>query len=142
MMGEVSEVSAFSAHLSELETDAEDVVAVLLRFTNGAIAELHLDSFSPVLRRGCEVIGSKAVLTWDYAANRIEVRGREPSIQVEEAGDFERNQMYRDHMSYFLARLVSRSAPAVGLDDGVRALEVALTARESASCGRAMCLTK
>jgi predicted dehydrogenase len=138
MLGEVSEVAAFSAHLSDLETDAEDVVVVLLRFASGAIAELQLDCFSPVLRRGCEIVGSEAVLTWDYTANRIELRRREPNTDVEEAGDFERNQMYRDHMGHFLARLVSRSPPAVGLDDGVRALEVALAARASASWGRAV----
>jgi predicted dehydrogenase len=137
MLGEVSEVSAFSGHLSELETDAEDVVAILLRFATGAIAELHLDCVSPVHRRGCEVVGSDAVLTWDYMANRIELRGRGSSTKVE-GGEFERNQMYRDHMSHFLARLVSRAAPAVGLDDGVRALTVALAARASASLGRAM----
>jgi predicted dehydrogenase len=138
MLGEVSEVSAFSGHLSELETDAEDVVAILLRFATGAIVELHLDCVSPVVRRGCEVVGSDAVLTWDYMANRIELRGRGSSPKVEEGGEFERNQMYRDHMSHFLARLVSKGAPAVGFDEGVRALKVTLAARASASSGRVM----
>jgi predicted dehydrogenase len=138
MLGEVSEVSAFSAHLSELETDTEDVVAILLRFGTGAIAELQLDCVSPVHRRGCEVVSSDAVLTWDYMANRIELRRQGSSTEVEEAGDFERNQMYRDHMSHFLTRLVSRGPPAVGLDDGVGALKVAMAARASASSGRAM----
>lgn len=140
LFGAVSEVSAFVAHLSDLQTDTEDVAEILLRFESGVLAQLHLDCLRPVAGRGCEIVGSGGLVSWDYIAGTVGHQRRgaaEPHVSRVPDG-FERNAMFVDAMRHFVDRVRDGGDAAVSLEDGVNDLVIALAIHESARQGRAV----
>lgn len=55
LLGEVDAVVCFAGRQSHLEIDTEDTAALLLRFTSGAIGEIHLDYTQRVYSRTCQI---------------------------------------------------------------------------------------
>lgn len=139
--GGVEEVSAFLGHVSDLETEAEDVAQILLRFKSGAIAQLHLDCVRPFFGRGCEIVGRQGVVTWDYSLGTVEVQHRNADGRAafRQPEDFERNTMFLDHMKHFLNRVQNGGEAAVSLSDSVIVLQTALAARLSSDEKRVAC---
>lgn len=139
--GSVRRVSAFVGHRSALQTDTEDVAQILLEFHGGLLASVHLDCVRPSFARAAEIVGSDGVISWDYATARVAVRrrGGHAAESFDAPAGFARNTMFVDHMRHFLARIDDGGAPAVDLEDGARALRVALAARASSGCGAVLC---
>jgi predicted dehydrogenase len=65
------------------------------------------------------------------------VRGK-PKQSLAAPSTFDRNEMFREHMAHFLGRLSDARPAAVSLQDGARALRVALAARRSSELRRAV----
>lgn len=134
--GRVREVSAFLGHVSELEIEAEDVAEVLLRFESGLLGHVHMDYVRPTYRRSCEILGRDGTLSWDDASRTVvlERRGEARVVDFTAAAGFDRNQMFLDHMTYFLGRIEEGGGtPAVSLEDSVHVLRVALAAKRSSA---------
>jgi predicted dehydrogenase len=135
--GEVRRVLAVEAHVSRLETDAEDVAALILSLSDGAIAEIHLDCVQIGYSRSCKLIGSEGTMTWDWTAG-VQVRRRDGDQHFASDGDI--NLMYLEEMRHFLACVAGESEPLVSGADGLRALEIVAAARRSSAEGRAIAL--
>jgi len=71
LLGEVAGTTCVAGKLSQLEIDTEDVAAILLRFENGALGEIHLDYIQRAYRRTCQIIGEEGTLHWDYTAGEV-----------------------------------------------------------------------
>ena len=147
LLGEVVSLHALSGHVSPLELSAvEDVAEIGLKFASGAIGGVHVNYFQRPAVHRLEIVGTTGTLRWDNAdgtlihfqmpdafggtypqpASAIETRYPLPD-------GFERNQLFVAQTQHFLKVAAGESAPICTLEDGVRALEMALAATRSTS---------
>jgi len=134
LAGEMQSVACFAGRLSALEIETEDTAALLVRFANGAIGEIHVDYVQRAYSRKAEIVGEKGTILWDYAAR--EVRWYSAADRrwraACDAADWEPNDMYLDEMRHFLRCLDGAEAPALDLANAKRVLEIALAAKTAA----------
>lgn len=138
MLGEVETVACFAGKLSHLEIETEDTAAILLRFTSGAIGEVHLDYVQRAYSRTCHIIGDEGTIRWDYSAGQVRwySAGTREWQLFRSPSDWEPNQMYLDEMQHFLRCLAGEEESALDVFQGRRVLEIALAAKASAETGR------
>lgn len=138
--GDVSEVCAQAAKVSDLEMDVEDVADVTLRFAGGARGLLHMDYLDRVKRRSFEVIGTEATMLWRSTRKSPEEAvvelHRSNTDSDARAFHVDPNEPYLAQMRHLLDCVEGRSKPACTLRDGMRALEIVEAARRSARTGR------
>ncbi len=148
LLGPVTDVTAETGRISDLDIDVEDYAAVLLRHAGGARSEIHLDYLQRFKRRGCEIAGAAGTLLWESLGKRPEVC----TVRLFRAGgggsetlfadpDLDGNTPFRLMLSAFLA---SAGGDVTDLHTGaeaVRALEVACAARNSGEEGRRLALS-
>ena len=138
LLGEIHAVSAVTRRLSDLELDVEDVAEITLHFASGMIGTVHLDYVQRPPGHWLQIRGHGGTIYWD-AANGKASCYRAPDGQWTHYAlppGFERNTMFLDEMQHFLACLEGEVAAGANLEDGVRALEIAVAAKRSASEGR------
>lgn len=133
MRQEIGAVSCFAGKLSDLEIETEDVAAILLAFSSGAIGEIHMDYVQRAYSRNCHVIGDEGTIRWDFAKGEtswfIHKEGRWQT-EVQPAG-WNLNQMYKDEMEHFLRCLDGLEKPSLDVFDAHKVLEAALAAKAS-----------
>jgi predicted dehydrogenase len=138
LLGEVEAVACFAGKLSHLEIDTEDTAAILLRFMNGTIGEIHMDYVQRAYSRTCQIIGDEGTIRWDYRSG--EVHWQRAASQEEEvfpnSPAWELNDMYVDEMQHFLRCLAGKEDPILDVLEGARVLELALAAKSSAETGK------
>ena len=140
LAGDVVQVSAFAARRCGLELEVEDVAQIALRFRSGALGTLSLDYAERPPSHELRVVGTRGSIRWSgvdgCAWLRVGEAGRE--IAVRPPREFTRNTMFVDEMRQFLSCLGGGAEPACTFADGVAALRLALAAKQSAECGRAV----
>lgn len=144
LLGEVSEVLAFSGHLSPLQlSHVEDVIEIAMRLENGAIGSVHLNYFQRPPDHHFEIIGSGGTLRWNNAdGTLIHSTLPEPFGTISEKPfpaiiethslpqGFERNDLFIAQTQHFLDLVKNPSVePICSFEDGVRALEIVLKAK-------------
>jgi predicted dehydrogenase len=135
LLGPAATVSAEVAHVSELEIDVEDLAVVLLRFESGAFGTVDLNFFEPAYRRGCTLIGSDAVATWDWALESVVIsRHGEDDRVVGVRCDVAKT--YRAELVDFLDVALRSAAPRTTAREGLAAVSAAEAVKRSASLGR------
>lgn len=132
MLGEADVVGAVGGHLSDLETDTEDTALISLQFESGAIGSVYLDYVSAPPRHSLQIIGTKGRIEWEAESGVARVYANMGSDleQIEPGALFERNTMFLAEAADFLDCILRYRQPACSLHDGIRALEIALTAKE------------
>lgn len=134
LFGEVESLWAFKGQTSELEIDVEDTAEIGLKFSKGGTGSLHLDYNQRPPRHQVEVVCTGGTVRWDQAGNGLEVY----SADAKEWGKyplpegFERDDLFRAQMAHFVEVIEGKAEPVCTLEDGARALELALAAHESA----------
>ncbi|MER3422659.1 MAG: hypothetical protein C4293_04930 [Nitrospiraceae bacterium] len=144
LLGEVEAVACFAGKLSYLEIETEDTAGILLRFTNGAIGEVHLDYVQRVYSRTCHIIGDEGTIRWDYSSGEVRWYSAEAGkwqIFTNPPG-WEPNQMYLDEMRHFLRCLTGQEEPVLDVFEAARVLEVALAAKTSSQTGQVVKLRR
>lgn len=138
LLGEVRAVSAVAGRLGGLEVDVEDTADITLRFASGAIGTVHVDYVQRPPSHWLQIIGQTGTVQWDNADGAVRLhRGGEEEWETFPApADFERNTMFLDEMRHYLECIAGRVNPFVTLEDGIRALQIALAAKRSAAEGR------
>jgi predicted dehydrogenase len=134
LLGEVVAVACFAGKLSHLEIDTEDTAAILLRFENGTIGEVHLDYVQRAYSRSCHIIGDEGTIRWDYEAGEVRCYSAATGKWqvIPNPPDWKPNQMYMDEMEHFLNCLARKEEPLLDVFEGRRVLEIALAAKASA----------
>jgi predicted dehydrogenase len=140
LLGKVDSLSAMAGKIGELDLAVEDTAEIALQYHSGALGSVHLDYNRRPASHHLEIVGTHGVIQWDNADGAVRVY--RVSDQLWEVfpppAGFERNDMFLDQMSHFLAVARAESQPVCSLQDGVRALELALLALESAQQGRTL----
>ena len=138
MLGDVRAVACFAGKQSGLDIETEDTAAILLRFADGAIGEVHLDYVQREYSRTCQIIGDEGTIRWDYGAGEVRLYSgttRQGEVFPNPPG-WEPNSMYVDELRHFIKCLAGEEKAALDVFEGRRVLEVALAAKEAAATGR------
>lgn len=137
-LGEVTAVSAFADKISSLKIETEDIAEIMLNFKKGAVGSIHLDYLQRKPKRYCEVIGTKGKVIWDIKLPYIKVfNNKTKKWTISKAGtSSDMVQTYIDEMDHFIKVLKGKEKPLITLEDGKKALEIAIAAKESAKKAR------
>lgn len=133
LLGRVEAVWAFADRLGDLEVEVEDTAEIGLRFASGALGSVHLDYHRRPPAHSLELIGTEGTLRWENETGELRLfraQSGEWETYAPPPG-FERNDLFLAEMRHFLAVARGQAAPACTLEEGARALQVALAALES-----------
>lgn len=142
IMGEVSELWAFTGHLGDLDLEVEDTAEIGLRFSNGALGSVHLDYNQQPPAHRLEIVGTQGTIRWNNTDGTVALykAGEDSSTtapplweRIQTATNFDRNEMFQAEMAHFISIVNGEVPPLCTLEDGIRALELALAAHRSQS---------
>ena len=138
LFGEVEALWAFTAKTSDLELQVEDTAEISLRFASGLLGSLHLDYNQRPGSHWLEVIGTNGTLRWDNQNGEIRVfTGDKGEWQAyPPPAGFERNHLFLAEMRHFLEVARGNAQPCCNLEDGLRALQLALAVHASQHQGK------
>lgn len=138
MLGDVAALCCMADKLSSLEMDVEDVADILLRFSSGIIARLHLDYVQRPYSRNCKFVGEDGVITWDLNEGQVGLFSAQDKqwTWFKQPPNFELNQMYIDEMQHFVNCLKGIEKTTLDIFGGVEDLKIALAAKQSAKENR------
>ena len=131
--GDVDEVFSFSGKHSDLELQVDDLAAILLKFKNNIIGEIHLDYFQRPDFRSCKIIGTKGTIYWDSEINSVKFYDINTKKWIEKikVNNYERNSMYIKELEYFIKCVKEKKDSKNDIYQGTKTLEIALGAIES-----------
>jgi predicted dehydrogenase len=140
IVGDVRVVMAQIARVSDLDIEVEDTAEIILGFRNGATGSVHLDMTQRVMRRSCWVAGTGGTIAWDAPTHSVRLYEAQTRswTDVWPVAALDRNEMYLAELREFFDCLANGRSPAVTGEDGQRALEIALAAKESSRTMRAV----
>ena len=144
LLGEVESLYSFNGHMSPLAVDVEDVAEIGLKFRNGALGGVHVNYFQRPPVHRLEIVGTDGTLRWDNAngilhhykmpASFGSFSDQPPAPVIESFSPpegFERNQLFVAQTRHFIEVVRGEAEPICRLEDGVKALSLALGAYES-----------
>jgi len=137
LIGEPSEVSAFSYQRSGLEIDVEDSASAIFNVRNasnpGVMVYAHTDFLQFPPSHAIKVVCEKG---------RIEIDMLKASIRIIQDGEvvkdavydsFQRNDMFIEEMKDFFRCVRDGSEPFMGLEDGIASLKMAVAMKKSSA---------
>ncbi len=133
LLGEVDSLWAFTSSLN-LNLPVEDAAEIGLKLANGAIGSVHVDYNQQPPNHRWEIVGSNGTMKWDNVSGALEIFSAEKKAWVayEPPAGFERNVMFIEEMKHFIKVAQKKELPVCTLEDGKRALQLALAAHQSA----------
>ncbi len=126
--GDVDEVFSISGKFSNLKIDVEDLSAILMKFKNNIIAEVHLDYFQKPEIRSCKIIGTKGTLYWDSTENSVNYfdATKNKWAKIIKVKNYSRNQMFMDELTHFITSINSGKETINSIEQGAKTLKIAL----------------
>ncbi len=120
----------------------EDAAEIILQFNSRAIGSIHLDMIQRPATRMCRIIGTEGTLTWDGSSHRVQLFSVTSNRweDLHPANTINQNKMYEDELRHFLDCFRGKAEPIVSGEDGKRALEIALAAKQSSQSQRVVYL--
>jgi predicted dehydrogenase len=135
LFGPPTRVFAVGGHLSRLDIDVEDTASILMECTVDGRAipvHVHQDYLQRPASRTCQVIGDAGKILVDLREPSVRLfDGEGHPVQIDPIPPFERNQLFLDEMTHFLACVRGEQTPLVSLADAARSLRIALAAKRS-----------
>ncbi len=130
LFGEVTTVMATTQQGGILELDVEDMADIQLTFDSGVIATVHLDYIQRPPSHRLHIAGEGGTISWDQATSQVELyqTTEQQWESIPAPQNSQRNTMFLDEMRHFLECIEGKATPLISLEDGVRALEIALAA--------------
>ncbi|MCK9600006.1 MAG: Gfo/Idh/MocA family oxidoreductase [Sphaerochaeta sp.] len=128
LLGPIAEAKAYTARLTDVTNDTEDVAEAILHFESGALGSVHEDYLLPGYERRLELWCTNAKLCWGYEAYRKYEYVAAVDGFVEFHPDV--NDMYLAEMQHFLRVCAGEEKSCNTVADAYRLLEVVLKARE------------
>ncbi len=141
LMGEVVSVFGVTERNNELGIDVESAAVIGLKFENGVLGSVTLDyNQRPPMHR-LEITGSHGTIRWNNADGVVAFyRAGENStdgwVRFSPPEGFQRNDLFLIQMRHFLNVVRGDEKPVCALDDGVKALKIALAVHQSAKTKR------
>jgi predicted dehydrogenase len=142
LVGGVEAARGMLGKLSDLEVDADDTAKIGLRFASGALGSLHLDYNQQPPSHHFNVIGTQGTLKCDFSDGAVNVYRAENRAweTYPLPPGWERNVMFMEEMSHFLAVARGEAQPACTLEDGIRVMDLIAAIQKSQKTGRLITL--
>jgi predicted dehydrogenase len=137
-VGDVREVMCMAGHVSPLEIETEDVAAIICRHVSEAISEIHLDYVQQSYERGCQIVGERGSIFWDFTEKQVRwfEGGTGQWSTFSQPDGWEVNQMYVDEMKHFIECVASGRPTMLPVPEAVAVMQIAFAAKTSAREGR------
>jgi predicted dehydrogenase len=136
LFGEVEQLLAHTSN-NGLNLKVEDTADVLLQFSSGISANVHLDYMQRPAQHDLWIIASEGSIHWDNTsgiARLFDVKTKEWNEVLPPAG-FERNYLFMEEMAHFLRVIRGEEKPVCTFDDGLAALVITEAIHRSARDG-------
>jgi predicted dehydrogenase len=135
MFGEVDNLWAYTATASEVCTDVDALAEIAMKFQNGVVGTIHLDYLQQPGSHTLEINGTNGSMRWDNASAELLVyRAAKSEWESYSAPNgFERNWLFMEEMKVFLGMIKENFESPCSLDDGIKALRLALAVHQSAA---------
>lgn len=126
--GEIKEVFSMTGKFSNLKISASDLSAIILRFKNNVIVELHLDYFQKPETRSCKIIGTKGTIYWDSLTNEVRLYDlkKEKWISNLKIKNYQKNEAYLDEITHFMQCVKNKENSINDIIQGSYVTKVAL----------------
>jgi predicted dehydrogenase len=141
ILGDIKSVYALVDKVSDLEINADDVTAMILRFKNGVVGEAHFDLLGRTPRIDIELVGSDGTLLWDRIASRVEIYdAKNKKWTIEDFGSDSYVTCYDRQAAHFIDCVRNNKKPRTSLEDGRKTLGVLIAALKSSQSGTVVSL--
>ena len=126
--GETQEVFSMTGKYSNLKITASDLSAIILKFKNNIIAEIHLDYFQKPEARSCKLIGTKGTIIWDSLSNEVKIYDFKKAkwkskLRIKK---YDKNEMYVKELEHFIQCINKKKKTINDISQGEYVLKVAL----------------
>ena len=140
--GETQEVFSITGKYSNLKITASDLSAIILKFKNNIIAEVHLDYFQKPEARSCKLIGTKGTITWDSLSNEVKIYDFKKSkwkskLKIKK---YDKNEMYVKELEHFIQCVNKKKKTINDISQGEYVLKVALGIIKSSKLKKSIAL--
>ncbi|MCJ7624121.1 MAG: Gfo/Idh/MocA family oxidoreductase [Anaerolineaceae bacterium] len=138
LLGEVDTVWAFTQKISDLEMQVEAVAEIGLQFSQGTIGSLHLNYIQQPSTHRLEIVGTRGTIRWDNSdgVTRLFKPDSTKWISFPLPEGFERNDLFLSEINHFIKVIQGKEEPVCTLEDGKRALKLAIAVHKSAQYGK------
>ncbi len=126
--GQVQEVFSITGKFSNLKLKSSDLSAIIMRFRNDIIAEVHLDYFQKPEARSCKIIGTKGTIIWNSLDNEVKLYDlkKKKWITKLKIKNYKKNDMYKKELAYFLQCIRQKRKSLNDISQGEYVLKIAL----------------
>jgi predicted dehydrogenase len=132
LLGAPETVACAAGKVSDLEVNVEDSATLLLGYSGQAHAVVHLDFVRRGYKRTLDLVGELGNIVADIGQRTVVIERSRTEVTPVAVGE---QDMYVEEMRHFLDCCRQRRAPAVGLAEGIRTLEIVLAAKAAARDG-------
>ena len=131
--GDVKEIFSMTGKFSDLKIKSSDLSAIILKFKNNIIGEVHLDYFQRPEFRSCKIIGTKGTIYWDSVNNEVKIFDIKTKkwIKKLKIKKFDKNKQYVDEISHFINCVKNQKKSINDLSQGINILKIALNVIKS-----------
>ena len=133
LLGDGEVVWSQAIQTSDLEMEVDDLAEFALKFPGGVSGFIHLNCLQQPTEHTLEIICSGGTVRWDNADGTVRVYHPKDNAWTDTLvpDGFERNVMFMDEMRHFIGVVKGEEEPTCTLDDGIRVLKIALTAKKA-----------
>lgn len=148
MNSRVQDISGAITKVSDLDTEADDIILANLKYANGILGNVIIDVISMQPFRTLRVLGSKGILEWERGDSVIKVyEGDSQKIGIipvpkghPETGYINEEEMYNDEMKAFIGAIKEKKPYPYTFEENHRLLKTLYALEESSKTGRAIAL--
>ncbi len=127
--GEPGKVASFYQHNKSLEIETEDVADVLIKFSSGVTATIHLDYHQPKLIRNCVFTGTYGTIIWDLAEKKVSCINSLKEVIDYDFSQFDRNDRFVSIIKAFMDG--DQDNRLTDFNQGLISLKLVLAAKKS-----------
>lgn len=129
LLGSVDNVACKYQHSGALQIETEDVCDVLLHFSSGAVATIHLDYLQRKLVRQCMFTGTEGTIWWNLSESKVTWINAEKKEFTFTYESFNRNDRFVEIIKAFLEN--KDDERLTDFKSGMESLQILLAARYS-----------
>lgn len=140
IFGEVDWVYSYVEKMSDLELEVEDAAEIMLHFSSGILASLHLDYIQQPPQHYIEITGTMGMIKWNDSDGIVNFYQNEKKEweQFNPPDGFERNHMFLEEMRHFIQVVGGREKSLCNLQEGIQVQRIVDTIYRSAQLGHKM----
>lgn len=129
LFGKAKTIGAFYQTNPELEIETEDLADVLIKFTSGVTALLHLDYHQRKLVRYCHITGTNGSIRWDLADKQVVLTKEKGETYTNDFSESERNDRFLSIIKAFMED--KKDSRLTFFSEGQETLNMVLAAKKS-----------